>query len=597
MGADPQTIPPGGVDMPSRYVASEHREAQSFLERYGYVKTSSPRAAPTEQATRKAIARYQTRHGLPVTGSLDAVTQDAIAAPRCGLPDLRNGLAFTTACAWDRMALSFAFQNTTLDIPGTAEYDAVRRAFTTWAAAKPFRFAEVAPGANPDILIEWRNANDPDLDMRGSALAHADFPPKCGVLTKTLPRPLHFDDSEHRWWVFAAPNTVDLESVTLHEIGHILGLQHSSVRLAVMFDSFLEGSTRRRLHQDDLDGLEALYPTPRPTPPPTPPPPNLPVWERMTSYLTPAAPAARVVFRDANGHVHEMNLTPTRGTWARADLTVISGAPTSDHGTAPPVGYFTPSPLYDAARVVYADTTNHIHEMYLTSGQTSWKHADLTAITGAPPDRPRYLSAYFTPAPLLDAARVVYSTNGPDGIHELYLTPGQRAWNYANLTAITGAPKTQGGGGPSAYFTPASLQNAARVVYRSYDYGVVNHLFELYYMAELGVWKYADLTTITGSPQAAGAPFGYFTPAPLYDAARVVYRGFDGHVYELYMTPSSNGWKYADLTAITGAPPASQYGEPFGYSTRAPLGDAARVVYATDDKRIIELYFTVDGAH
>lgn len=51
------------------------------------------------------------------------------------------------------------------------------------------------------------------------------------------------------------------------------------------------------------------------------------------------------------------------------------------------------------------------------------------------------------------------------------------------------------------------------------------------------------------APLADGDPSAYYTP--LYDAARVVYRGQDSHVYELYLTQSQGfTWQYGDLTTI-----------------------------------------------
>jgi len=53
-------------------------------------------------------------------------------------------------------------------------------------------------------------------------------------------------------------NDFDVETVYLHENGHVLGLGHSNVAGSVM-ESIYAGE-RRSLHQDDIDGISTLYP-------------------------------------------------------------------------------------------------------------------------------------------------------------------------------------------------------------------------------------------------------------------------------------------------------------------------------------------------
>lgn len=50
---------------------------------------------------------------------------------------------------------------------------------------------------------------------------------------------------------------VDLETSALHEMGHLLGLGHSSDPDAVMFAYY--SGVRRKLNQNDVDGILALY--------------------------------------------------------------------------------------------------------------------------------------------------------------------------------------------------------------------------------------------------------------------------------------------------------------------------------------------------
>ena len=75
-----------------------------------------------------------------------------------------------------------------------------------------------------------------------------------------LPKPVHFDDSEHVWSVGAVSGAYDIETVALHEIGHIVGLAHSSVSGAVMAPTVSSNFTKRALTQDDIDGFLELYP-------------------------------------------------------------------------------------------------------------------------------------------------------------------------------------------------------------------------------------------------------------------------------------------------------------------------------------------------
>jgi hypothetical protein len=70
-----------------------------------------------------------------------------------------------------------------------------------------------------------------------------------------------------------------------------------------------------------------------------------------------------------------------------------------------------------------------------------------------------------------------------------------------------------------------------------------------------------------GSPGAWGDPSAYYTP--LFDAARVVYRGHDDHIHELWLTSNSGGWQHADLSEMTGAPGADR--DLLGFFNARPL--------------------------
>ena len=232
-----------------------------FLRRFGYLPPTAESGPQLDERVSAALERYQKMHGLPVTGAFDEATRTMMAKPRCGMPDLFGGLKFNTTCAWPNQQLTFAFEDGTNQIAGAQEFQAVRQAFQTWANATSFTFTEVERNAGPDVLIDWRPANDPDQSMVGSILAHADFPVGCGQINDSLPRPVHFDDSEETWVVGVGGfNTFDVETVALHEIGHILGMLHSNpLEGSVMFSIIEDNATHRVLTRDDIAGIQKLY--------------------------------------------------------------------------------------------------------------------------------------------------------------------------------------------------------------------------------------------------------------------------------------------------------------------------------------------------
>jgi hypothetical protein len=177
--------------------------------------------------------------------------------------------------AWDKNDITYAFVNGTDQLAGDTERDAVRRAFDLWAAQTPLTFTEVSDSSTADISIGWAVGDHGDgdpFDGPGDVLAHSTFPnpyDKSQVF-------LHFDDDEQ--WVDSDTQDVDLETVAAHEIGHTLGLAHSSDPNALMFPSY--SGPHRFLDQDDVAGAQSIYgassaPEPAPQVPPqgaTPPP-------------------------------------------------------------------------------------------------------------------------------------------------------------------------------------------------------------------------------------------------------------------------------------------------------------------------------------
>jgi hypothetical protein len=237
---------------------------QDYLERFGYLPPASYTRGTLDENTSSGLALFQTRLGLRVTGAVERETRRAMAAHRCGLPDLDDGVAAAVSCPWPKPLLRFGFTEAgPRSVSSDAARDAVRAAFSTWAAVVPLEIREVGSPDGADVVVDWRPANDPDRSMIGGVVAHADWPGACAVVTSSPPKPLHFDVTEHTWAVGAVAGAVDIETIAVHEVGHLVGLRHSSDPTAVMYPTVKFNVTARTLQPGDLAAIASLYPTPR----------------------------------------------------------------------------------------------------------------------------------------------------------------------------------------------------------------------------------------------------------------------------------------------------------------------------------------------
>ncbi len=158
---------------------------------------------------------------------------------------------------WNHRIITYFFQNGTADIADQNERQAIRNGFAYWAAQTDLLFLEVCNANAADIVILWAtfahgdhgSPTDPctggacDFDGPNGILAHT-FNPDVPTLGN-IAGDVHFDDSE-TWTLDTRANNVqpiDLETVAAHEIGHALGLDHTTVSGSLMLAAY-NGSHR-----------------------------------------------------------------------------------------------------------------------------------------------------------------------------------------------------------------------------------------------------------------------------------------------------------------------------------------------------------------
>ncbi|KAG5567430.1 hypothetical protein RHGRI_002843 [Rhododendron griersonianum] len=143
--------------------------------------------------------------------------------------------------------LTYAFS------PGTNSdaKSAVARAFSTWASNTQFTFSESPNHEIADLKIGFYRGDHGDgapFNGANGILAHA-FAPTDGRF--------HFNE-DHSFSMEPIAGLFHLETVALHEIGHLLGLAHSQVQDTIMFPGIAAGTTKG-LNADDIQGLKTLY--------------------------------------------------------------------------------------------------------------------------------------------------------------------------------------------------------------------------------------------------------------------------------------------------------------------------------------------------
>ncbi|VDK82366.1 unnamed protein product [Litomosoides sigmodontis] len=242
-----------------------------YLSNYGYLKEMIVPLMPNAPATddivllnsvtvRGALKRFQQFAGLKPTGKLDAMTEKKMQQKRCGRPDVM-ALRQQGKYKWAKNDLTYSIESFTDKLSEHEVREALRKACDVWSAVTPLTLNELSKKADITVAFARRMHNDPwPFDGQGGVLAHATLP-SSGIL--------HFDSDEK--WVYMNQRAIsnydstDVLQVAVHEIGHVLGLEHSSDSDSIMTPFYQEAVNNDgeyimpKLSASDVKSIQYLY--------------------------------------------------------------------------------------------------------------------------------------------------------------------------------------------------------------------------------------------------------------------------------------------------------------------------------------------------
>jgi hypothetical protein len=187
---------------------------------------------------------------------------------------------------WPKRTIAISFSNSLLSPGANIKPDsdvvgAVKRALARWSSLANVNFIvnwssvnSVSPAEGGDGVSLVTVADTPENELFNSdsttARTRVFFNPETGAIAEAdisiNPQPRAEDGTELQFSTDGTPGTYDLEATFTHEIGHLLGLDHSNVLASTMqgrqaFNGTfgLPAMTERTLSEDDRQKIRSLY--------------------------------------------------------------------------------------------------------------------------------------------------------------------------------------------------------------------------------------------------------------------------------------------------------------------------------------------------
>lgn len=236
-------------------------DAINFLKTFDYLEEYNSSYVDSSEL-QTAIELFQERLNLSVTGEFNQETLEWMKKPRCGNTD-RAALPFSVipTSKFNNHNISWFYYG------NISHMNTITAAFAIWAKHANLSFYRSIH--NPNIIITMCGSDHVmqtdggrpcsyHFDGEGRLLAHAFSP-----YPHSQRVDVHFDNSEHWEFNLVIPSydKTSFFYVLVHELGHALGLSHSTQSNAVMFPwygfpKYVTDINTFDLSRDDIFGIQ-----------------------------------------------------------------------------------------------------------------------------------------------------------------------------------------------------------------------------------------------------------------------------------------------------------------------------------------------------
>lgn len=254
-----------------------------YFKKYGYFKDVNISDITIGDII-NAVKLFQELAGLVIDGIIGPKTYRALSWPRCGCPDghlvkLDYQLEVLEA-KWGRRSLVFYIEQRDSDLSAQEWDSIITKAFDQWADVANLKFDITRNKSKANFIMSTGRGRAFGFDGSGGTLAWAQLPPNNNYNGQLLCR---FDESE-TWVKDSTQRGIILLNVACHEVGHLLGLEHSRNSNDLMAPFYKPGISKPQ--NGDIKRIQGLYGPPQDNPSPEPQPPT-PEPKPPTSFPAP----------------------------------------------------------------------------------------------------------------------------------------------------------------------------------------------------------------------------------------------------------------------------------------------------------------------